>query len=352
MSRRGSLAALGASLWGMLAGRAAARALSSDEEVLFPTGTARLLPNGRIELRISAWVFEFEPRRGARTIFARIMGVDTSDLSAEAQALFAERSRYFLTDSERGKEITLRFDLPGGPSYQLPATDRAGRSSGRAVLDLAPAPELIGWHAARADGTRFDGRAVLVPDEGLSIISDIDDTIKISNVADRNELLKNTFLRPYKPVPGMAAAYRAMAGRAPGTAFHYLSNSPLQLLPPLDAFLRDGDFPPGSMHLRESTAWTRLLPVGAKSRDHKPGVLADLLADFPRRRFLLVGDSGEEDPENYAALARAHPERDITIIIRALRGESRDDPRMIAAFDGIAPDRWHLLAADGGDWPV
>ena len=49
---------------------------------------------------------------------------------------------------------------------------------------------------------------------------------------------------------------------------------------------------------------------------YKTGVIERILADFPRRRFLLVGDSGEQDPEIYGAIARKHPEQVERIFIR------------------------------------
>jgi phosphatidate phosphatase APP1 len=40
------------------------------------------------------------------------------------------------------------------------------------------------------------------------------------------------------------------------------------------------------------------------------------MADFPKRRFVLVGDSGERDPEVYAAVARGRPEQVSSVLIR------------------------------------
>jgi len=45
--------------------------------------------------------------------------------------------------------------------------------------------------------------------EGVSIISDIDDTIRVSNVADRAALLRGTFVEPFAAVPRMAELYVA-----------------------------------------------------------------------------------------------------------------------------------------------
>jgi len=48
----------------------------------------------------------------------------------------------------------------------------------------------------------------LVDEVGTSVISDIDDTVKFSNVADKRELLRNTLLREFIPVAGMPEVYR------------------------------------------------------------------------------------------------------------------------------------------------
>ena len=206
---------------------------------------------------------------------------------------------------------------------------------------------MRGW-PARA--RRIEGRALLVPAQGLSVISDIDDTVKVTQVRDQHQMLLNTFARDMKAVPGMAQHYRDLA-RDPQTRFHYLSSSPIQLLPALADFLRDAGFPPGSMHLRESTTWRTLIPGNGESRAHKLAAIGRLMEDFPERRFLLVGDSGELDPEIYGEVARTRPERVEGVVIRDVTAEGRDAPRYSSAFEGVDPARWHILK-DGEAWPL
>jgi phosphatidate phosphatase APP1 len=47
------------------------------------------------------------------------------------------------------------------------------------------------------DERRFTGEVHLLGATGVSVISDIDDTIKVSVVTNKQELLKNTFTRPF-----------------------------------------------------------------------------------------------------------------------------------------------------------
>jgi len=159
------------------------------------------------------------------------------------------------------------------------------------------------------------GRIHLVDEQGVSVISDIDDTVKVRNVADRRELLRNTLLREFIPVAGMPEAY--CRWQQAGAAFHYVSASPWQLSNCLCAFLGAAGLPSGSMHLKlfrlkDTTPLGRLT---ARKRS-KRRTIEQIMDDFPGRRFVLVGDSGERDPEVYAAVARRRPEQVSGVLIR------------------------------------
>lgn len=62
---------------------------------------------------------------------------------------------------------------------------------------------------------------------GVSVISDIDDTIKISNVHNKRLLLKHTFYNYFKPIEGMNEVFQKW--REQRCQFHYVSASPYQL---------------------------------------------------------------------------------------------------------------------------
>ena len=166
----------------------------------------------------------------------------------------------------------------------------------------------------------------LVEASGASVISDIDDTVKVTNVADHRELLRNTLLREFSAVPGMPEVFRGWRGA--GTAFHYVSASPWQLSPCLCGFFAAAGLPAGSMHLKlfrlKDSTPLRRLPSRKRS---KRRVIEQIMADFPGRRFLLVGDSGERDPEVYAAVAKRRPAQVAGIAIRMV--ESRAPARKV-----------------------
>ena len=99
----------------------------------------------------------------------------------------------------------------------------------------------------RTAGT-FAGVVHFPSPQGVSVISDIDDTIKISEVKDRKLLLQNTFFRPFQAVPGVPDKYRQWAEA--GVAFSSVSASPWQLYDPLANFFRQVGFPHATFHLK------------------------------------------------------------------------------------------------------
>lgn len=332
---------------------AKAEPLEPDEDVLFLPSTARELDNGQIEIDVQIWIHEKNRFKVLDMGLARYLGLKQSSMSPAARLRFAQRTTLFHAEPEEGTVLEIDFGQ-GAPLVQMPTSDASGRTSLRATVDVVPDPRAAPWlnFHVRTPGPRPDveGRALLVPATGLSVISDIDDTVKVTQVRDQQQMLLNTFARAFKAVPGMAQHYGALA-RNPQTRFHYLSSSPIQLMPALQGFLRDAGFPPGSMHLRESTTLRTLIPGDGESRAHKLSGIARLMEDFPQRRFLLVGDSGELDPEIYGEVARKQGGRIEGIVIRDVTGEGRDSARYAAAFEGVDPAAWHLLR-DGQPWPV
>ena len=185
-------------------------------------------------------------------------------------------------------------------------------------------------------------RVQLVPPNGVTIISDIDDTIKVSEVFDRRELLRNTFLRPFRPVPQMAAIYRRWADA--GAIVHYVSSSPTPLYEPIREFFAGERFPLGPVHLRALHLHNaNLLELLVTKPSSKRRMLAELLRVFPHRRFILVGDSGERDPEIYGALARRFRNQVRRIIIRRAPGRRMHVERCQRAFRGLPFDGWNVF---------
>jgi len=162
---------------------------------------------------------------------------------------------------------------------------------------------------------------------GVSVVTDIDDTIKLTEVNSRRRMLHRTFAEPFEAIEGMASAYQRWADQ--GALFHYVSSSPWQIFDAINQFLVDEQFPAGSMHLK----WFRLRDEIFKRwqisrRKSKGGVIRNLIKRLPGRTFLLVGDSGERDPEIYAKLASKFPSQVSRICIRQIEANPLDGERL------------------------
>ena len=185
-------------------------------------------------------------------------------------------------------------------------------------------------------GVAATGQVRLLGRRGVSIISDIDDTLKHSYVACKRTLLCNTFLKPFETIPGMVGLFREWS--ATGAAFHYVSSSPWQLYEHLTEHLALEGFPAGSFHLRPFRLRDHLLRrLLMLRRSGKLSVIRSLVKTFPERQFLLVGDSGEHDPEIYGAIARRYPRQVAGVLIRQLGGARDSRRRYAKALRGVDP---------------
>jgi phosphatidate phosphatase APP1 len=175
------------------------------------------------------------------------------------------------------------------------------------------------------------------------VISDIDDTVKITHVTDRARMLAATFLDDFAAVPGMSTLYRTWADS--GASLHFVSSSPWHLYEPLAEHLQQASFPTATLSLKtirlKDRSFLDLFRPGSRT---KPPILRALIAQYPRRRFVLVGDSGEEDPEVYAGLMRAFPDRIVAVYIRNITGASADDARFRPLLNGLGSSRWRLFS--------
>ncbi|KAF9078001.1 hypothetical protein BDP27DRAFT_1310560 [Rhodocollybia butyracea] len=162
----------------------------------------------------------------------------------------------------------------------------------------------------------------------VHIVSDIDDTVKFSNVmGGARAVFHNVFVKELQElvIPGMGEWYEKMWKM--GARFHYVSNGPFELLPLIGEFFQISKLPLGSVKLR-SYAGKSLFSglLSAPSARKRAGVL-ELLEAFPNSKFILVGDSGEQDLELYTELARERTSQVLAIFIRDVGdGEPLSDP--------------------------
>jgi phosphatidate phosphatase APP1 len=124
-------------------------------------------------------------------------------------------------------------------------------------------------------------------------------------------------------VPGIADVYRSWAASS-GAQFHYVSATPWQLYVPLAGFIEANSFPRGTFHLKDFRWRDRtFFSLLAAPDRYKLKIIEPLLKRLPHRRFVLVGDSGQQDPEVFGELARRYPRQVRRIFIRNLMDSGR-----------------------------
>ena len=263
-----------------------------------------------------------------------------ADPSLGAWVNFAEFWKRMETDEVPGAHVQARFrHLVVGT-----VADDEGHFEFR--LEPAVPLENAGWHRIDLElmepkprsGQAVSAAAqVLVPPETarFGVISDIDDTVVWSNVRHKLRMLSmlvRTNAHTRKPFKGVAAFYRALhdgAGGGESNPVFYVSSSPRNLYVPLVEFLALQGLPGGPLMLRDFG--DHLLFAGGEHRDHKLRCIEQVFATSPELPFVLIGDSGERDPEIYAELVHDHPGRVRVVYIRSVD----PDPSRIAAIDRL-----------------
>ncbi len=322
--------------------------IKNDEQLVFFRTTAWLdEAQQQWHIPIHGWIYEPENSIARKALFSTILKTEY-DLAPdrETKANFTRRINLMIADNERGKKIVISL---AGRNHVLPPSNVNGHFETVLVVPVADIEafaedSLIRYTAVtgNVDKRRFSGEVLLVTPNGLSIISDIDDTVKVSNVRQRSSLLEHTFLLDFSAVPGMAELYDDWSQH--NSSLHFVSSSPWQLYTPLVEFLEQEGFPRPALSLKSVRFRDKtLFNLFKKGTETKPAVIENILATYPGRQFILVGDSGEHDPEVYADLLREYPDRILKIYIRNVTQECADDPRYKSLFDGIDQDRWQLF---------
>lgn len=324
--------------------------LEKDEVLLFFPGYARF-DVAQNQWRTNLHGNVHEPERGSSKralLIGMLQAATKASLRLDDKHFLEDRVRPFLVDNEGGKRITVQI---GNQRYALGVSESNGHFERQILLaDEIPAPppsgeirsERVRGILPSGDERVFQGRIELIPPKGLSVISDIDDTIKASNVRDKTELIKNTFLRDFRDFEGMAELYTKLQDK--NVAFHYVSGSVWQLYPPLSKFLAERGFPTGTFHLKHFRVKDgSVKKILASQNEYKLNAIRPILRDFPERRFVLIGDSGEQDPEIYGELAREYPNQVVGIFIRNVTDESAQHVRIQDAFQDVAAEKWKLF---------
>jgi phosphatidate phosphatase APP1 len=315
-----------------------------DEQIVLFPALARPLSGGRWLASLRAVIFRSPAPSIRRGVLVRAIAraAEVSD-----RPLLLERLRRnlapFLVESCARRKITVEL---ADTSVSLGPSGRNGHVRGDVEFTTrVGAAGPLEWQVVGGDGSRASvGVVHLLPERGLSVVCDIDDTIKHSCVPDTRELLRNTFLRPSRCIAPVRGALLRLA--AAGAAVHYVSASPWQLFPTLRDFVRRAGLPDGSFHLKEFRAKDRsVLALLAPPEQFKTPLIEGLMDAWPLRRFVLVGDSAERDPEIYGGIAVRRRAQVVGIVIRAAQGVWPSVER----FQG-APNSVVRVLDDAAEW--
>ncbi|EXJ88880.1 hypothetical protein A1O3_01944 [Capronia epimyces CBS 606.96] len=158
----------------------------------------------------------------------------------------------------------------------------------------------------------------LVSDQGLTIISDIDDILRVTKIYEPKEGLLNTFARPFTPWMNMPDIYRNWSVSLPNMHFHYLTTTPEQVTRNYMQFIYD-TYPGGSFDTRP----LNFSDVSATLAIRK-FLLDRVFQTFPHRKFILIADTSNSDVmRDYPEMATQYPGQVQCIF---LRNTSATDP--------------------------
>jgi len=266
----------------------------------------------------------------------RALEDETIDLEKKgAFKLLFNAWKRFETDEIRNTELRVKI---GNDIFYYTKTDNNGYFSiDESVEDLSNYVNEAGWLKLEfsykekqlkrtiQSENRFPAE-MLIPSSSASfaVASDIDDTILHTGLTStlKWRVLLNTLLTSAGkrlPLDGAPEFYhllhRGKTGQEANPIF-YVSHSPWNLYRYLKLFLKKNNFPKGPIILRNFPS-----PFSKKNKNEKPQKqkeIINLLKTYPKLKFILIGDSGEHDPDIYMEIAKAYPNRILAIYLRSV----------------------------------
>ena len=192
---------------------------------------------------------------------------------------------------------------------------------------------------------------ILVPpdDAEYGIISDIDDTIVKTSATDLFAMARITFLNnalSRLPFAGVAEFYKSLQLGRNGkrnNPFFYVSSSPWNLYDLLIDFLDLNNIPEGPLLLRDYGLDEK--PEDDNHAGHKIREITQILNTYPDLKFVLIGDSGQEDPSIYSEIVGLFPNRILAIYIRDVQLPDRERVAINVA-KGLTKSKVEMVIVD------
>ncbi|HVE78331.1 MAG TPA: phosphatase domain-containing protein [Gemmatimonadaceae bacterium] len=260
-------------------------------------------------------------------------------------------------ESDEVPHARVRVTVAGG-SAEL-AADSEGLYAGW-VMPASPLPPDRLWHPATAEllapaiadvPPAVGDVLVPPPTAGLLVISDIDDTIVRTDATSPLRMARNVFLgnvHTRLPFPGVAAFYRALqrgTAVAAQNPIFYVSSSPWNFYELLIEYLRLQRIPVGPLMLRDWGLRAQGGPPTAHGA-HKLAGIQRILDTYATLPVILVGDSGQEDPEIYRDVVARYPKRILAAYIRDVTAADARRRGVAALAEEVAAAGSTLILAD------
>lgn len=194
---------------------------------------------------------------------------------------------------------------------------------------------------------------VLVPpdDAEYGIISDIDDTIVETSATNILAMSRTVFLhnaRTRLPFAGVSAFYKSLQLGRNGkrnNPFFYVSSSPWNMYDLLKEFMDLNDIPAGPLLLRDFGLQENKFFSSGGHMGHKFKEIENILLTYPLLNFILIGDSGQEDPAIYKEVVKQYPGRILAIYIRDVQLHDREQIA-IKIREELSQDKVEMLILD------
>lgn len=243
--------------------------------------------------------------------------------------------RLFMVRPLAGAQLQLRWE--GQVFKTLSEDDGFFRIEWSVNSHLAP-----GWHPLQVEMTDDEGNVLATGTGAISIpyptqlgfISDIDDTFLISHSSNLRKRLFVLFTRnahSRQPFQGVVKHYQALTlagttAEAPNP-FFYVSSSEWNLFDYIREFTSVNALPRGVFLLNQLKRFSQLFKTGQNNHSTKFMRIARVLENYPLQRFVLLGDSSQQDPDIYAAIATHFPNQVRAVYIRDVYKKNQDKVR-------------------------
>ncbi|KAK5942741.1 hypothetical protein PMZ80_005307 [Knufia obscura] len=191
-------------------------------------------------------------------------------------------------------------------------------------------PQRVNVYAQGTD--TGNATSYLVSDNGLTVISDIDDILRVTKIYDPKEGLLNSFARPFVQWTNMPDIYRNWSQSLPNMHFHYLTTTPEQVTRTYMDFIYK-TYPGGSFDTRP----LNFSDVSATLSIRK-FLLDKVFQTFPNRKFILMADTSNSDVMSaYPELAKQYPGQVQCIFLRNTSATDSSDhfPYNTAGFENL-----------------